>query len=162
MEIHMENSKPSFLRVIQSDYLALLGLLFPAVFFVMYIAVAYFGYFPGLRGRDPIQGTEGAPIFLYGFIIGAIIGIPLSLWRYKRIQTIFLNGITLVGKIEGVFWYRDRGSIDISYQYEGKSFLKPNPIMKNARTRAFTKGMDVAVVVNKDDPNQAVIRDLYI
>ena len=157
----MENSKPSFFRVIQSDYIALLGLLFPAVCLVMYICVAYFGYFPGLRGRDPIQGTEGAPLFLYGFIITAVIGIPLSIWRYKRIQKIFLNGVIVAGKVEGIYFHRDRGSVDFSYQYEGKSYLKPTPIMKTARTRALTRGMEVAVVVNKDDPNQALIRDLY-
>lgn len=158
----MENSKPSFFRVIQSDYISLVGLLFPAVCLVMYICVAYFGYFPGLRGRDPIQGTEGAPLFLYGFIITAVIGIPLTTWRYRSIQKVFLNGEIVVGKIEGVYFHRDRGSVDYSYQHNGKFYLKATPIMKTARTRALARGMEVALVVNKDDPNQALIRDLYI
>ena len=51
-----EKRKPSLVRMIQSDYLVLLGILIPVVSLIMYIAVAYFGYFPGLRGHDPIQG----------------------------------------------------------------------------------------------------------
>src|SRR5262245_14370402 len=54
-ETQMEKSKPSFIRIIQSDFIAMLGVLAPVVFLAAYIAVAYFGFLPGFRGHDPIQ-----------------------------------------------------------------------------------------------------------
>jgi hypothetical protein len=157
----MGNPKPSFFRVIQTDFIALAGVLVPAVFLVMYISIAYFGYFPGFRGHDPIQGTEGAPFFFYAFIVTAVVGIPLTAGRFRSIQNLFLNGAVVIGKVEGVYFHRDRGSIDVRYEYNGKSYLKANPIMKTARTKSLAPGMEVALVVNKDDPNRALIRDLY-
>jgi hypothetical protein len=92
-KIMSNKSKPSIVRIIQSDYLALLGVIVPLVSLIMYVCVAYFGYFPGLRGRDPIQGTEGAPLFLYMFIFGLVAGLPLAFWRIRSIQQMFANSV---------------------------------------------------------------------
>jgi len=157
----MKKSKPALIRIVQSDYIALLGVLLPLVFLAMYIAIAYFGYFPGLRGRDPIQGTEGAPLFLYGFIITLLIGVPVVIWRFKSIQNAFLNGMEVAGKIESISFFRDRGNVVYSYEYQGKSYSGGNAIMKTARTRALAPGMEIILVVYKNDPQRALIRDLY-
>lgn len=43
---------PTVLSILRADYLALVAVLFPVVFWVIYIATAYLGFFPGFRGRD--------------------------------------------------------------------------------------------------------------
>jgi hypothetical protein len=155
-------SKPSIIRIIQSDYVALIGVLVPIVSLIMYIAVAYFGYFPGLRGRDPIQGTEGAPVFLTLFIIGLVLGVPLAFWRIRTIQQLFSKGIEVVGQITNVSFYRDRGRIEYSYSHGGQAYAGGNAIMKTRQTQQLRSGNQVVLLVNPDEPKRALIRDLYI
>ena len=158
----MEKPRPALVRIIQSDYIAMVGVLAPAVFLAAYIAVAYFGFLPGFRGHDPIQGTEGAPFFLYGFIVTLIIGIPAVFWRFKSIQKVFATGTEVVGKIEEVYFRRDRGNVVYRYEYQGKPYSGVNAIMKNARTQLLDPGKEIVLIVSQDDPGRALIRDLYI
>jgi hypothetical protein len=158
----MNKPKPSLVRIIQSDYIAMLGVLAPVVFLAGYIAIAYFGFLPGFRGHDPIQGTEGAPFFLYGFIVTLVLGIPAVIWRFKTIQNVFANGTEVPGKIEEVYFRRDRGNVVYRYEYQGKAYSGANAIMKNSRTQSLAPGREIALIVSKDDPGRALIRDLYI
>jgi hypothetical protein len=159
----MENkTKPSIIRIIQSDFVALIGLIVPLVSLIMYICVAYFGYFPGLRGRDPIQGTEGAPVFLYLFIIGLVLGLPLAFWRIRTIQQLFSKGIEVGGQIIAISFYRDRGRVEYSYSHAGQAYSGGNAIMKTSRTQQLRSGDQIVLLVNPDEPKRALIRDLYI
>jgi hypothetical protein len=158
----MDKPNPSIIRIIQSDYIAMVGVLAPAVFLAAYIAVAYFGFLPGFRGHDPIQGTEGAPFFLYGFIVTLVLGIPAVIWRFKTIQNVFANGTEVVGRIEDVHFRRDRGNVLYRYEYQGKTYAGTNGIMKNARTQSLAPGKEIVLIVSRDDPARAFIRDLYI
>lgn len=157
-----EQAKPSLMRIVQLDLLALFGILVPVVALVMYVAVAYFGFFPGLRGRDPIQGTAGAPIFLYLFLAGVVIGLPLAYWRIRAIQQMFAQGAEVAGQITGVAFYRDRGRVEYTYTYQGKPYAARNAIMKTSATKQLRTGQQVVVLVSPDRPQHAVIRDLYI
>ena len=159
----MENkTKPSIIRIIQSDYLALIGVIVPVVSLIMYICVAYFGYFPGLRGRDPIQGTEGAPVFFYLFIIGLVLGLPLAFWRIRTIQQLFLKGVEVVGQITAISFYRDRGRVEYSYSHAGQAYSGGNAIMKTGRTQQLRSGNQIVLLVNPQEPKRALIRDLYV
>lgn len=155
-------AKPSILRIIQSDYLALIGILFPIIIFIMYAAVEYFGFFPGLRGRDPIQGTSFAPILLYAGIAGVLIGFPLAYWRIRIIQQMFSKGVEVAGQITGISFFRDRGSIAYSYTYQGQTYNGSNAIMKTGQTQKMRSGVPVMLLVNPEEPKRALIRDLYI
>jgi hypothetical protein len=155
-------SKPSIVRIIQSDFLALLGVLVPVVSLIMYICVAYFGYFPGLRGRDPIQGTEGAPLFLYMFIFGLLFGLPLAFWRIRSIQQMFAKSVEIVGQITTISFYKDRGRVEYAYTYQNQNYSGGNAIMKTGKTQQLTSGSQVVLLVNPDEPKRALIRDLYI
>jgi len=157
-----EKTKPSIVRIVQSDYPALLGILVPVVSLIMYVCVAYFGYFPGFRGRDPIQGTEGAPLFFYLFIIGLVVGIPLAIWRIRSIQQMFSKSVEVVGQITNVSFYKDRGRVEYSYIYRGQNYSGGNAIMKTGKTQQLRSGNQVVLLVNPDEPKRALIRDLYV
>lgn len=154
--------KASIVRIIQSDYLALLGVLVPVVSLIMYVCVAYFGYFPGFRGRDPIQGTEGAPLFFYMFIIGLVIGLPLAFWRIRSIQQMFEKSVEVIGQITNISFYKDRGRVEYSYTYQNQNYSGGNAIMKTGKTQQLRSGSQVVLLVNPDEPKHALIRDLYI
>jgi hypothetical protein len=155
-------TKPSLVRIIQSDYLVLLGILIPVVSLIMYACVAYFGYFPGFRGRDPIQGTEGAPLFFYLFIIGLVIGLPLAIWRIRSIQQIFANSVEVNGQVTDISFFRDRGRVEYSYSFQGQNYSGGNAIMKTGKTLQLRPGSQVMLLVNPNEPKRALIRDLYV
>lgn len=154
--------KASIVRIIQSDYLALLGVLVPVVSLILYICVAYLGYFPGFRGHDPIQGTEGAPLFLYMSIIGLVVGLPLAIWRIRSIQQIFAKSVEVIGQVTNISFYKDRGRVEYSYTYQNKNYSGGNAIMKTGKTQQLRSGSQVMLLVNPDEPKQALIRDLYV
>ena len=157
-----EKAKPSIVRIVQSDYLALLGILLPVVSLIMYIAVAYFGYFPGFRGHDPIQGSEGAPLFLNLFVGGLLIGVPLAIWRIHSIQQLFAKSVEVSGQVTALEFYKDRGRVEYTYAYQGQSYSGGNGIMKTGKTQALRPGTQVVLLVNPDEPKRALIRDLYL
>lgn len=157
-----EKVKPSLIRMIQSDYLALLGVLVPIVSFVLYVSVAYFGFFPGFRGHDPIQGTEGAPLFFYLFIAGFVVGIPLATWRIHYIQQMFAKCEAVFGHVTSLSFFRDRGNVQYTYTFKDQEYHGANAIMKTARTQQLESGSQINLLVDPENPARALIRDLYI
>lgn len=154
--------KASIVRTIQSDYLTMLGILVPVVSLIMYACVAYFGYFPGFRGHDPIQGTEGAPLFLYMLIFGLVVGLPLAFWRIHSIQQMFEKGVEVLGQVTKISFYRDRGRVEYSYTYQNLNYSGGNAIMKTGKTLQLSPGSQIVLLVNPDEPNCALVRDLYV
>jgi len=153
--------KPSVFRVIQSDYLALILVGFPAVAWGMYIVIAFFGFFPGMRGHDPIRGTEGAPFFLGMAIVATVVLIPLLLWRLRSFQATFARSDEVVGHITSISFFRDRGRIEYTYDMGGQTYNGWNAVMKNKRTTSLSQGDEVVLLVDRSAPKRALIRDLY-
>jgi hypothetical protein len=158
----LNKSKPSIVRIIQSDFLALLGVIVPVVLLIMYICVAYFGYFPGLRGHDPIQGTEGAPVLLYMFIFGLVVGLPLAFWRIRSIQQLFAKSVEINGQVTNISFIKDRGRVEYSYTYQNQKYSGGSAIMKTGKTQKLSSGSQVVLLVNPDQPKRALIRELYV
>ena len=148
------------LRVAQTDYIAFLALGFPGVIWVIYIAVAYFGFFPDLRGREPLTGAA-APFFLRLGIITTLVGVPLFIWRVRSFQALFAQGAQVAGRITSISFFRDRGRIEYTYTWEGKTYKGYNAVMKTKRTQALEPGTEVILIVDKNHPQRALIRDLY-
>jgi hypothetical protein len=153
--------QPSLLRIVQSDFIALLALGFPAVVWVIYIATAYFGLFPDLRGRDPLSGAD-APFFLYLGIVTMVVGVPLFIWRVRSFQALFSQGAQVMGRITTVSFFRDRGRVEYTYTYQGKTYSGYNAIMKTARTQALQPDIEVILILDRNNPKRALIRDLYV
>lgn len=153
--------KPSFSRILQADYLATLAVLFPVVFLGMYIVIAVFGFFPGLGGRDPIS-ADGAPFFFWGTIVAALVGLPFAYWRVAKVRGVFARGVAVEGRIDKVFFHRDRGSVSFRYQLDGKNYVGFNAVNRNKRSAALLEGAPVALVVDRQNPKVAYIRDLFV
>lgn len=153
--------KPSVLRIIQSDYTALFAVAFPVIAWVIYVATAYFGFFPGLRGRDPLTGAS-APFFFYLGLVTTLIGVPVFIWRVRSFQALFARGVEVPGRVASISFYRDRGRVEYAYTYEGNTYQGGNAIMKTGRTKALQPGDEVVLIVDKDNPKRALIRDLYV
>lgn len=156
-----DTSRPSMFRIVQSDYLTGLSILVVVVFWGMYVAIAYFGFFPGLRGRSPLTGSD-APFFLDLSIIATLIAVPLIIWRIHSFHSIFVRGVEVTGRITSISFFRDRGRVEYTYVYQGKSYESGNAIHKTGRTKTLQPDSEITLVVDRENPKRALIRDLYV
>lgn len=159
----MENrAKPAIGKIIRSDYIALLVTIIPLVIWGLYIAIIYFGFLPGLRGREAMQEAEGAPYLMTLGILSLVVCIPALFWRISSIQKVFANGAIVVGQITNLSFYRDRGRVEYTYSYSGQSDASGSPIHKTKQTLALRLGDQVQLVVDRENPKKALMQNLYI
>ncbi|MEM7332446.1 MAG: DUF3592 domain-containing protein [Chloroflexota bacterium] len=156
-----QTNKPSVSGIIQGDYLAMLSVMFPIVIWGMYIAIVYFGFLPDSRGSDPIN-PNGSPFFFYFGIIMVVVGIPLLTWRVKSIQDIFDRGIEVEGQITNIRFYRGRGRVEYAYEYVDKAYRGGNAIRRTRVASQLKVGDQVIIVIDRANPQKAVVRDLYL
>lgn len=140
--MEQSNPKASLVRIVQSDYLATLAVLFPIVMFGFYIVTS-------------------DPLFLNLTLIALAVGIAVLIWRIRLVQVVFVNGTEVAGQVKKVFFYRGRGRVEYTYTYQGQNYSGANAIMKSRRTEALAPGANITVVVHKSSPKRAFIRDLY-
>lgn len=152
---------PSPFRIAQTDYVAFLALAFPAVFWVIHIATAYFGFFPDLRGREPLT-EAAAPFFRHLGIITTLVGVPLFVWRVRSFQALFAQGVPVMGRMTSVSFFRDRGRVEYTYAYEGRTYNGYHVVMKTKRTQALRPDTEVMLIVDRSNPKRALIRDVYV
>jgi hypothetical protein len=152
---------PTVISILRADYIALLAALIPGVLWVMYIAIAYFGFFPGLRGRDPL-GSSDAPFFFYGAILTTVVGLPILAARVRAIRALYARGVEVTGRVTNVWFVRDRGRVEYAYEYQGQAYQSGRAIPKSGRTEGLKPGFDVAIIVDPTKPERALVRDLYL
>ena len=150
----------SIKKIIKSDYSSLLSVIIPIVSWVIYLDVAHIGVLHNLfsRGR-----TVGDPyVFLLMAICSTLIFVPVLIARIVTIKNHFKNGVEVDGTITSIFFYRDRGRIEYEYELDNKPYNSGNAIHKSKFAKSLKEGQKVRLVVKKDKPNKALIREMYI
>ena len=153
--------RPSVLRIVQSDLIALLGFLAPLVFLVLTGAMAVNGSLPAFRGHDVILWADAGPSFVIMTLAAFVIGFSLAIWRIRGITGVFARGAEVPGRVTSVWFTKDRGTVKYEYAYQGRDYTGANGIMKTGRTAKLVPGMELTLVVDSRDPGRALIRDLY-
>lgn len=145
----MQSQRPSFFRVISTDYASFLSVLFPIVFggFSIYFFFA---------------GNDALRLFLPLAMIVTVIGVPVLVRRYQTISSVFEDGTEAKGIVTGLNFFRGRGRVQYSYTFQGEKQTSDNAINKNGRTRKLRVGQNVTVLVDRNNPKQAFIRDIYL
>ena len=148
--------KVSIVKAIQSDYLSMLSVLAPTVFWALYIDSQWIGVF---RAR----GRPGNPIFFLVLALSATMVFSLVLaLRLESILSHFENGVEVEGVIKAIWLSRGRGRVAYRYQYQGKPYQSGNAIHRTEFARSLQKGQKVRLVVRKDKPDSALIKEMYI
>lgn len=148
--------KPSLFRIIQSDYIAGLSLLFVLVTWALYLILIYYGRI-GTRAT-----AADAPFFLNLAIVATLLGIPLLVWRINYYKSLFKKAEEIKGYITYIRFYRDRGKVRYEYMYKNEKHLVQNAIFKSGRTKHYRQGDEVTLIVDPGNPKKAIIRDIYI
>lgn len=145
----MDNKKPSIERILWTDYLASVS--------VICILVIW-GLFLFFKFIKPDQFSES---LLYASIVVTLAGSAVLIWRVRLITSAFEEGVEVEGDVVSVSFFRDRGSATYIYTVNGERYKSSNAIMKHRITARLRQGQKVTLVVNKDNPKTAFIRDLY-
>lgn len=145
------NKQPSLLKIITIDYVAFLGWLFPAILWGMYIGLIILG---NVKMNDIVLPIIFATI--------TVIALAVLVWRVQIFNTVFSDGIETIATISNVSFFRDRGRVDYVYTYQGQKHASGNAIHKVKETIALNIGEQVVLVVDRNNPKRAFIRNLYM
>ena len=108
------------------------------------------------------QGEERPTLTLPLAIVAAVIGVPVLVRRYQTISSVFEDGTEAQGTVTSLSFFRGRGRVQYSYTFQGEKQSSDNAINKNGRTRKLRVGQKVTVLVDRNNPKQAFIRDIYL
>ncbi len=145
------NRQPSLLKIITIDYIAFLGWLFPVVMWGMYVVLIVLG---NVKTND-----FTLPVI---FAVITVVALSILIWRIQVFNTIFSDGIETTATINNVSFFRDRGRVDYVYTHQGQKYASGNPIHKVKQTLALKVGEQVVLMVDRNNPKRAFIRDLYM
>ncbi len=145
------NKQPSLLKIVTIDYAALLGWLFPVVMWGMYIVLIVLG---NVKTND-----FTLPII---FAVITVVALAVLIWRIQIFNSIFSDGIETTATINNVSFFRDRGRVEYVYTHQGQKYASGNAIHKVKQTLALKVGEQVVLVVDRNNPKRAFIRDLYM
>lgn len=91
-----------------------------------------------------------------------MLALLVLAWRILLFNAVFSDGIETNATISKAFFFRDKGTITFSYSYMGEKYSSSNVVMKSKRAKSYKPGMDVAVMIDRNRPKRAFIRDLYL
>jgi hypothetical protein len=145
----MKSQNLSLFRMISTDYPSFLSVLFPIVF-------------GGFSAYFFFTGNNALQLFLLLATGAIVLGVPYLVQRYRTLSSVFADGIEAQGTITNMFFFRGRGRVEYSYTVQGKKQTSSNAINKNSRTRSLKVGQTVTVVVDRNDPKLAFIKEIYL
>jgi hypothetical protein len=140
------SKSPSIIRILLVDYAVFVCAMAPIVFWSMYFI------FNGKPGKLDL------PV-LFGLL--SIVCIMIVFWRILMINSIFNDDQQVNSIITKIYFYRDRGRIEYTYEYLGQKYSSGNAVMNCKWTKVFTIGQSVVVMVDRNHPRRAFMRDLY-
>lgn len=142
------NKELSLIRVIQTDYIASLSVLFPIVFWIFIVVLL-------------VMEKEVAFLFLMIALVISVIALIVLLWRINIFQSIFDDGLETPAIVNDISFFRGRGHVTYVYTFQGPKYYSSNFIQKTKRAQALVAGDQVILVVDRNNPQRAFIRDLY-
>lgn len=145
------NKQPSLIKIITIDYAALLGFIFPVTMWGLYIVLLFL---------EKVKTTDFVLPAIFAVI--TVLGIGVIGWRVRVFNSIFNDGIEATATISNISFFRDRGRVEYVYTYQGQKHVSGNAIHKVKQTQALKVGEQVIVMVDRNNPKQAFIRDLYM
>jgi hypothetical protein len=145
------NKQPSLVKIATIDYFAFVGWLSPVVSWMTYFALLILGK------------AEAVNFSLLAiFAAGTLVALAVFAWRIQVFNTVFNDGLEATATISNVSFFRDRGRVEYIYTHQGQKYLGGNALHKVKQTQALQVGQQVVVMVDRNNPKRAFIRDLYV
>ena len=149
---------PSLVQVVWTDYPAFLAACTPVVAWVVCIFLTV----PrDITTHQAYATPLAAMVLLILAVVTTAAGIPVVAWRLAKIRRLFREGEEARGIIKRVVFHRDRGLVEFNYMFEGKPYYTRSYLHRNRQTRALEHATRVALLIDPDNPKQAIIWDIY-
>lgn len=152
----------SVIKILKSDYIAVLSLIAPIVAVILYIDAQYFGLLYQFFSRGRLTEPLDPSFFLALALITLCICIPLFILRIKKIQKHFHDGLEVMGEIVYLKLWKDRGRVEYEYEIGGKKYRSGNGVHRNNFVNSLAEGQKLPIIVSKTNYNKGFIKDLYI
>lgn len=148
-------------KLFKNDYLVVLAVACSTVPGLLYLLGSRFGFMVGRRGVVEVSATElrGWPFWI---AVIAGVSVVLLISRVVWIKGILENGSTIGGRIDKVWHHRDRGRIEYEYTFQGRAYRSWAAISVSADNRHLKNGDTIEVVVDRNHPQRALLKQLYV
>ncbi len=140
---------PSLWRIVETDYTSKLAFLSPLVVWGIGIIT---------RFVDP----EASAWFLKIAPPVTVVAFIILLWRIRLIRSVFTYGEEVPGVIHAIGFFRGRGRVEYIYTYGEEKYRSSNAIHQTKRAKALQLGQNVTVVLDREHPKRAFIKELYL
>lgn len=160
----MEPSRqaPSTWRIIVTDLPTLAVSLFAFSAWFLCGVLAVWGLAAAGRGVDPGRTREGALLGAQTAVLATLFALIFVVLRVRWFRALYSRGMVVPGTIVSAhFSSRGHGHVTYRYTYLGETYKRWRSVMLVPWTRGLKPGTQVPVVVDPEDPKQAVIRDIY-
>ncbi|MFH1711888.1 MAG: hypothetical protein ABH846_01475 [Patescibacteria group bacterium] len=154
--------KVSIIKIIKSDYMAVISLIAPMVMLLLYLDAKYIGLSAYIFSGKLHGQAVDPQLMLIIAIVTSVIFLPLLLIRVLRIRMIFKKGIEVEGIIRTVDLWKDRGRIGFVYSFEGKGYTKEISVHQSKFVKSLKPEQRISVIVMKDDRRKALIKEMFI
>ena len=142
--------RPSLVKIIWIDYVALVATLFPIMAWGFYVLLL------ALDKQTPDTGIATT------FLMITVFSLVILAWRVRMFFFLFSDGIEASATISNVFFFRDRGRVDFVFTYQGQKYGSGNAIHKVKQTKNLKVGDRIVVLIDRNNPKRAYIRDLFL
>src|SRR3989338_9785893 len=151
----------SITKIIKSDYLCMLSIVFPIAMLLLYLDAAYIGILHQFFSRGRITEPVNPLFFLLILVITLCIFVPIFIIRVKRVASVFKEGIETQGKIIYLHLFRDRGRIEYEYEIKGNKYRSGHAVHRSKFVNSLSVGQIVPIVVAENNPQKAFLKAMY-
>lgn len=143
--------QPSSGKVLKNDYFILLMILFVVVFWAITLY------------KTATVGTGSAGTRALGVL--TLIGTPIALFfswrRFNDMLRVLRTGATVKGQVTSLWYQKDRGRIEYTYSFQGKTHQGGSALWKGTLPPSVEEGSEIELVVDPQDPARALVASLF-
>ena len=90
------------------------------------------------------------------------IGLATFIWRYRLINSTFINGTEIAGKVTEINTIAKDLIIHYEYNFKGQKYQYINRVKKNDFARTLKTGQQLILLVDEKKPHIAFIKQIYL
>ncbi len=155
--------KPSLVRIIRTDFLSSLVVVFPLVGLGM-AGAAFMGVLPQGGRQQSVDDHRTAAgserFFLIFAAITTVVGVFLLAWRVAKIRRAF-RGTQLEGKVTKITKFRDRAYLHYRYRVGDRTVDTKHFVRQTKALRSLAEGQAVAIACDPAAPTGGFVVELF-
>ena len=144
----MNDNQPSLLKILWNDYGAFLAMIFCLIAPGFYLYDTYFA-------DKPISNMIWITIAIF------TVALFFLIYRFTVLISLYNNGLEAKASITEIGFFRDRGIIKYNFQLNGQNYASQMRVMKNKKTTSYQVGMEIKVIVDRENPKRSLIKELF-